>query len=81
MHNSLFDMADGVGLHPVIGLPRDFLHLIVLGLFGYLIVKAIFYLLSQTVVALDCSGALWVSYCESHYLFVVADRSGTCLFN
>ena len=54
MHNSLFDMADGVGLHRVIGLPRDFLHLIVLGLFGYHIVKAITYLLSQTVVAPAC---------------------------
>jgi hypothetical protein len=32
MHNGLFDMADEVGLLPVIGLPRDFLHWIVLGL-------------------------------------------------
>jgi hypothetical protein len=40
MHNSLFDMAGDVELLPVKGLPRDFLHWIVLGLFGYHIVKA-----------------------------------------
>ena len=51
MHNSLFDMADDVGLLPVIGLPRDFLHWIILGLFGYHIVKAILYLLSKTISA------------------------------
>ncbi len=51
MHNSLFDMADDVGLLPVIGLPRDFLHWIVLGLFGYHILKAILYLLSKTISA------------------------------
>jgi hypothetical protein len=51
MHNSLFEMADDVGLLPVIGLPRDFLHWILLGLFGYHIVKAIIYLLSMTIVA------------------------------
>jgi hypothetical protein len=51
MQNSLFDMADDVGLHPVIGLPRDFLHWIILGLFGYHIVKAIIHLLSKTIVA------------------------------
>ena len=51
MHNSLFSLADDVGLHPVIGLPRDFLHWILLGLFGYRIVRAIIFLLSQTIVA------------------------------
>jgi hypothetical protein len=51
MHNSLFDMADDVGLLPVIGLPRDFLHWIVLRLFGYHIVKAILYLLFKTILA------------------------------
>ena len=35
----------------MIGLPRDFLHWIVLGLFGYHIVRAIIYLLSKTIVA------------------------------
>ena len=51
MHNSLFDIADDVGLLPVIGLPRDFLHWIVLGLFGYHIVKAILHLLFKTILA------------------------------
>ena len=51
MHNSLFSLADDVGLLPVVGLPRDFLHWILLGLFGYHIVKAIIYLLSKTIVA------------------------------
>ena len=44
-------MADDVGLLPVIGLPRDFLHWVLLGLFGYHIVRAIIYLLSTIVVA------------------------------
>ncbi len=51
MHNSLFDMADDVGLLPVIGLPRDFLQWMVLGLFGYHIVKAILHLLFKTILA------------------------------
>ena len=51
MHNSLFSLADDVGLLPVIGLPRDFLHWILLGLFGYHIVRAIICLLSKTIVA------------------------------
>ena len=51
MHNSLFDMADDVGLLSVIGLPRDFLHWIVLGLFGYHIVLAILHLLFKTILA------------------------------
>ena len=51
MHNSLFEMADDVGLLPVIGLPRDFLHWIILGLFGYHIVKAILHLLFKTILA------------------------------
>ncbi len=51
MHNSMFDMADDVGLLPVIGLPSDFLHWIVLGLFGYRIVKAILHVLFKTILA------------------------------
>ncbi len=51
MHNSLFYIADDVGLLPVIGLPRNFLHWIVLGLFGYHIVKAILHLLFKTILA------------------------------
>jgi hypothetical protein len=51
MHNSLFGMAYDVGLPPVVGLPRDFLHWIVLGLFGYHIVKAILHLLFKTILA------------------------------
>ena len=30
-HNSLFDMGDNIRLLPVIGMPRDFLHWIILG--------------------------------------------------
>ncbi len=51
MHNSLFEMADDVGLLPVIGLPSDFLHWILLGLFGYHSIKAIIYLLSKIIAA------------------------------
>ncbi len=43
MHNSLFEMADDVGLLPVIGLPRYFLQWILSGLFGYHIVKAMIF--------------------------------------
>ena len=52
MHNSLFSLADDVGLLPVIGLPSDCLHWILLGLFGYHFVRAIIYLLlvSKTIV-------------------------------
>jgi hypothetical protein len=43
MHNSLLDMADNIGLLPVIGLPYYFPALI-LGLFVYHIAKAIIHL-------------------------------------
>ncbi len=48
MLNRLFNMVDNIGLLPVIGLPRDFLHWIILCLLLYHIVKAIIYLLSKT---------------------------------
>ena len=51
MYNSVFEFADEIGLDPVMGLPRDFLHWIILGLFGYHIVKAIIYLITQTILA------------------------------
>ena len=51
MHNSVFEFADEIGLDPVLGLPRDFLHWIILGLFGYHIVKAIIYLISKIILA------------------------------
>ena len=51
MYNSVFEFADKIGLDPVLGLPRDFLHWIILGLFGYHIVKAIMYLISKTILA------------------------------
>jgi hypothetical protein len=51
MYNSVFEFADEIGLDPVIGMPRDFLHWIILGLFGYHIVKAIIFLISKTILA------------------------------
>ena len=51
MYNSVFEFADEIGPDPVIGMPRDFLHWIFLGLFGYHIVKAITYLISKTILA------------------------------
>ena len=51
MYNSLFEFAEEIGLDPVLGLSRDFLHWIILGLFGYHIVKAIMYLISKTILA------------------------------
>ena len=51
MYTSVFEFADEIGLDPVMGLPRDFLHWIILGLFGYHIVKAIIYLITQTILA------------------------------
>ncbi len=39
MHNSLFSLADDVGLLPVIGLPRDFLHCTRLGSKAYSAVR------------------------------------------
>ena len=51
VHNSVFEFADEIGLDPVVGMPRDFLHWIILGLFGYHIVRAIIYLISKTILA------------------------------
>ncbi len=51
MYNSAFEFADEIGLDPVIGMPRDFLHWSILGLSGYHIVKAIIYLISNTILA------------------------------
>ena len=51
MYTSVFEFADEIGLDPVMGMPRDFLHWIILGLFGYHIVKAIIYLISKTILA------------------------------
>ena len=33
MYNSVFEFADEIGLDQVTGMPRDFLHWIILGLF------------------------------------------------
>ena len=51
MYNCVFEFADEIGLDPVMGMPRDFLHWMILGLFGYHIVKAIIYLISKTIFA------------------------------
>ena len=51
MYNSVFEFADEIGLDQVTGMPRDFLHWIILGLFGYHIVRAIIYLISKTILA------------------------------
>ena len=51
MYNSVFELADEIGLDPVMGVPRDFLHWIILVFFGYHIVKAIVYLISKTILA------------------------------
>ena len=41
VYNHVFDFADEIRMDPVMGMPRDFLHWIILSLFGYHIVKAI----------------------------------------
>jgi hypothetical protein len=51
IHNSVFEFAEEIGLDPVMGMPRDFLHWIILGLFGYHIVRAIIHLISETILA------------------------------
>jgi len=55
--NSLLELID-LGFHATIMMPRDFLHLILLGLFGHHIIKAIIYLI-QTFI----SKAV---FCEPH---------------
>jgi hypothetical protein len=57
MRNSLFDMADNIGLLPVIRLPRDFQHWIFMGLFGYHIKKAIIYCYPRPLLQLLISAA------------------------
>jgi hypothetical protein len=51
VHNSVVEFADELGFNPVMGMPRDVLHWILLGLFGYHIVKAKIYLMSTILLA------------------------------
>ena len=48
-YNSILDMAEDLDCHVTLFTPRDFLHAIILGLFGVHIVRAILYLIATTI--------------------------------
>jgi len=48
--NSLLEMVEDLHFHVTLFTPRDFLHAIILGLFGYHIIRAIIYLIESVIL-------------------------------
>ena len=56
--NSLLELVEDLHFHVTLFTPRDFLHAIILGLFGYHIIRAIIYSLESVISRLE--------FCSSH---------------
>ena len=57
-HNALLEMVEDLHYHVTLFTPRDFLHAIILGLFGYHIVRAIIYLIDSVIITSE--------FCSAH---------------